>query len=177
MEEITLKDLDPRLQKQVGNARKAMDKNPTYAVDILLNIVNRNPACLEARKILRQAQQRAAGGKAHGLGKLLNKMTNIPFAMGSGSKVKKDPANAMESAETMLSSNPESIVAHKMLGAGADALELFSTAAFAYEQARKLDPDNLEIIKGLMLAYIKTGKSEEAIRIGDAVYRQNPTAD
>ena len=59
MEEVALKDLDTRLQKQIENARKAVDKNPSYAVDILTNIVARNPACLDARKILRQAQQRA----------------------------------------------------------------------------------------------------------------------
>ena len=54
MEEVALKDLDTRLQKQIENARKAVDKNPSYAVDILTNIVARNPACLDARKILRQ---------------------------------------------------------------------------------------------------------------------------
>ena len=51
MEEVALKDLDTRLQKQIENARKAVDKNPSYAVDILTNIVARNPACLDARKI------------------------------------------------------------------------------------------------------------------------------
>jgi tetratricopeptide (TPR) repeat protein len=177
MAEITLKDLDPRLQKQIENARKAVDKNPTYAVDILLNIVSRNPACLDARKILRLGQQRAAAGKNKGLSKFLNKVTGIPFAMGSDSKVKKDPAKAIEAAEMMLGSNPASIAAHKMLGAGAEALGLFETAAFAFEEARKVEPDNGDIIKSLMHAYIKIGKSEEAIRIGDAAYHKNPGDD
>mgnify|MGYP005717767473 CR=1 FL=1 len=39
MEEVALRDLDTRLQKQIENARKAVDKNPSYAVDILTNIV------------------------------------------------------------------------------------------------------------------------------------------
>ena len=55
MEEVALKDLDPRLQKQIENARKAVDKNPSYAVDIMTNIVARHPECLDARKVLRQA--------------------------------------------------------------------------------------------------------------------------
>lgn len=113
MEEIALKDLDTRLQKQIENARKAVDKNPSYAVDILSNILSRHPACLEARKILRQAQQRATKGKAKGLGGLLSKMTSIPLTMGSESKIKKDPAKAIESAEQILNANPENVAGKK----------------------------------------------------------------
>ncbi|MGZ0656038.1 tetratricopeptide repeat protein [Coraliomargarita sp. W4R53] len=177
MEEIALKDLDPRLQKQIENARKAVDKNPSYAVDILTNIISRNPACLDARKILRQAQQRATKGKTKGLGGLLSKMTSIPFSMNSESKIKKNPSKAMESAEQMLSSNPENVTGHKVLGAAAEELELYSTAVFAYEAVRKLEPTNSGNVKALMGVYIKTGNSEEAIRIGDAAYRANPADD
>ncbi|MDQ8208710.1 tetratricopeptide repeat protein [Coraliomargarita sp. SDUM461003] len=177
MEEVALKDLDTRLQKQIENARKAVDKNPSYAVDILINIVSRNVACLEARKILRQAQQRATKGKTKGLGGFLSKVTSIPFSMGSESKIKKDPKKAIDSAEQMLNSNPDNVVGHKILGAAAEALELYSTAVFAYESVRKLEPNNTENIKSLMTVHIKTGNSEEAIRIGEAAYRANPSDD
>ena len=116
MEEIALKNLDTRLQKQIENARKSVDKNPSYAVDILTNIVARNPACLDARKILRQAQQRATKGKTKGLGGLLSKVTSIPFSMGSDAKIKKNPQKAMESAEQMLNANPENVTGLEVLG-------------------------------------------------------------
>jgi tetratricopeptide (TPR) repeat protein len=177
MEEIALKDLDTRLQKQIENARKAVDKNPSYAVDILSNILGRHPACLEARKILRQAQQRASKGKTKGLGGLLSKMTSIPFTMGSESKIKKDPAKAIESAEQILNANPENVTGHKILAAAAEELKLYSTAVFAYEAVRQIDPKNAENIKALMSVYIQTGQSEEAIRIGEAAYRANPADD
>ena len=177
MEEIALKDLDTRLQKQIENARKAVDKNPSYAVDILSNILSRHPACLEARKILRQAQQRASKGKTKGLGGLLSKMTSIPFTMGSESKIKKDPAKAIESAEQILNANPENVTGHKILAAAAEELKLYSTAVFAYEAVRQIDPKNTENIKALMSVYIQTGQSEEAIRIGEAAYRANPADD
>ena len=177
MEEIALKDLDIRLQKQIENARKAVDKNPSYAVDILSNILSRHPACLEARKILRQAQQRASKGKTKGLGGLLSKMTSIPFTMGSESKIKKDPAKAIESAEQILNANPENVTGHKILAAAAEELKLYSTAVFAYEAVRQIDPKNTENIKALMSVYIQTGQSEEAIRIGEAAYRANPADD
>lgn len=177
MQEVTLKELDPRLQKQIENARKAVDKNPTYAVDILTNIVTRNPGCLEARQILRSAQISAASGKSKGLGKFLTKVTNLPFTLTGDAKVRKDPAKAMEAAEELLKSNPENPVAHKLLGAGAEALELYGTAAFAYETLRQFEPNNTDNIKSLMSVYIAIGKNEEAIRVGEAAYRANPSDD
>lgn len=177
MDEITFKDLDSRLQKQVKNARKAIDKNPAYAVDILANIVSRHPECLEVRKYLRQGQQKAAGGKSNGLSALINKVTGLPFAMTAGSKLKKDPAAVMKAAEQELSKNPANPVAHKMLGTAAEALELQESAAFAYEELFKLDPTNAESAKLLMAAYIRVGKCKEAIEVGDSAYRANPADD
>jgi tetratricopeptide (TPR) repeat protein len=178
MEETTLKDLDSRFQKQVENARKATDKNPAYAVDILANIVRRSPGCLEARKYLRQSQQKAKkGGKNKGLGGFMSKVTSLPFAMTSSSKLKKDPEAVMEASEKMLSANPANSVAHKMLGAAAEALELKETAAFAYEELFKLDQANTESAKLLMAAYIEIGKCKEAIEVGDAAYHANPADD
>lgn len=177
MEEVYLKDLDSRIQKQVENARKAIDKNPTYAVDILINIVSRHPACLEARKSLRQAQKKAAAGKTNRFRGLVGKVTSLPFAMSGGSKLKKDPEAALESAEQILSVNPANPAGHKLLGAAAEALELQETAAFAYEELYKLDPSSAESAKHLMAAYIETGKSKEAIEVGDAAYRANPADD
>lgn len=177
MEEIALQDLDPRLQKQIENARKAVDKNPTYAIDILANIVARNPACLEARQLLRQAQQRLSSGKSGGFGKLLSKMTSFSAAMGVDAKVKKDPAKAMGAAEDLLARDVSNPAGHRMLGAAAEALGLLETAAFAYEGLLQVEPKNAENAKLLMRMYIKAGKTEDAIRVGDAAYRMNPADD
>lgn len=177
MEEITLQKLDSRLQKQIENARKAVDKNPTYAIDIMTNIVTRNPNCLDARRLLRQAQQRSKKGKTKGFGKFLSKVTSIPFSMGSDSKIQKDPAKAMETAEQMLNSDPFNPVGHRMLGAAAAALELNETTVFAYEELTKIEPEDAEAVKSLMGAYIELGRTEDAIRIGDAAYRKHPSDD
>ncbi|MEM1221193.1 MAG: tetratricopeptide repeat protein [Verrucomicrobiota bacterium] len=175
METIPLKDLDPRLQKQIENARKAIGKNPTYATDIMLNIVKRNPGCLEAREILREAQKRASKGKGKGLSKFFGKMKSS--ISGGEAKVKKDPVKAMEEAEDMLNSAPDNAGAHKMLGMAAEALELYDTAAFAYRELYTVDPSNSESAKLLMKAYIKVGDTDEAIKVGDAAYQKNPSDD
>ena len=86
MKEVALTDLDIRLQKQIENARKVVEKNPSYAIDILSNIVNRNLSCLEARKILRKAQQSANKVKSKGLGGIISKFSSIPHSFGIESK-------------------------------------------------------------------------------------------
>ena len=176
IEEVALTDLDTRIQKQVENARKAVDKNPGYTVDILRNILARQPGCLDARKILRKAQRRASTGTTK-FGSLIAKVTSLPFAMAGESKIKKDPAKALESAEEMITSNPDNVVGHKMLGAAATELGLKQTAAFAYEELYRMDKSNAESGKFLMGAYIEIGKTNEAISIGDAIYRANPSDD
>lgn len=175
MEEVTLKDLDPRLQKQVENAKAAISKNPTYAIDIMANIVGRNPGCFEARRILRQAQMKASAGKTKGLSKLFSRVTNVPFSISGGATLKKDPSKALQNAEDLLRSNPENPAGHKLLGAAAEALGLNETAAFAYEILLKLEPGNAEYVKALMNAYILLGKNDEAIQVGEAIYRKDPS--
>ena len=46
MEEVALEELDPRFQTNAANARKAIGKNPAYAMDILQSILVRQPGCL-----------------------------------------------------------------------------------------------------------------------------------
>ncbi len=182
MKEVSLKDkdLDPRLEKQVENARKSLNKNPAYAVDILMNIVGRNPGCLEARKILRQAQHRA-NKKTRGsaltvffTNLLVNKFFT-KFDFGSNRKaVESSAVEGLGSAEKKLKVNPDDIAAHKRLGMNAEALDLWGTAAFAYEEIRRIEPGNIHNIKALMKAYIEIGKNEEAIGIGEFAYKANP---
>ncbi len=173
MEEVALKELDSRLHKQIDNVRKAMDKNPSYSVDVMTNIVNRHPHCLEARKILRKAQQRANSGKTLGLKSMFSKVSCALNGIGSTEKIKKNPSGALSAAEKLLNSNPSNVSAHRAIGVAAEALELHETAAFAYEEIHKLEPDNLENAKALMRAYIRIGKNDNAVRIGDQVYKSN----
>ncbi|CAI8305053.1 MAG: Lipopolysaccharide assembly protein B [Opitutia bacterium UBA7350] len=176
MKEVALESLDPRLQKQVQNASKAISKNPVYAVDILSNIIQRHPGCLEVRRDLRKAQQRATQNKSGGLSGLMSKVSGFGRSF-RAPKVEKDPQKALEAAEEMLCSNPGNIAAHELLGEAAQALELNETAAFAYEEIYRIEPANTENVKALMEAYILIGKNEEAIRIGEAAYRANPNDD
>lgn len=176
MKEVALDSLDPREQKQVQNANKAISKNPVYAIDILSNIIQRHPGCLEVRRNLRQAQQRATQSKSGGLSGLMSKVSGLGMSL-RAPKVDKEPVKALEAAEEMLRANPGNIAAHQLLGEAAKTLELNETAAFAYEEIYRIEPKNAANVKELMEAYISIGKNEDAIRIGEVAYRANPNDD
>ncbi|WOO39824.1 tetratricopeptide repeat protein [Rubellicoccus peritrichatus] len=172
--EVSLKDLDPRLRKQVENAQKSADKNPTYAIDVCMGILQRNPGCLEVREILRKAQRRAKGAKTSGLTKFIGSVTSAPFAMKAGNQIKKDPKAVLESAEKMISANPANATAHKMLGQAAEALGLWNTAVFAYQDIKSLDAENMDNRVALGNALLEAGRAKDAILEGDAIMAANP---
>lgn len=174
MEEVALKELDSRLHRQVENVRKALDKDPSYSVEVMTTIVDRHPQCLEARKILRIAQQRANPGKSNGLKSIFSKVSCAINGLGSLEKVKKDPKTALSFAEKLLNTNPSNVSAHKVIGIAAEALELYQTAAFAFEEIHRIKPNNLENAKALMSAYMRIGKNDEAVRVGDQASKTHP---
>ncbi|MGE9297208.1 MAG: tetratricopeptide repeat protein, partial [Puniceicoccales bacterium] len=173
LEEISLNQLDPRVRKQVEAAKKNVAKNPSYAIDVCIGILKRHPGCLDVRKILRQAQQRAKGGKTSGLSKMFGKVTSAPFAMKAKSGLEKDPQAVMEQAEKSITDNPELPLGYRLLGQAAEKLELWETAVFAYEGLVEAElSEEHQIMLGNALIHAKRAK--EAIALGDKVLRTNP---
>jgi len=171
--EESLTDLDPRLQKQVDAADKAIEKNPSYAIEICANILVRNPGCLDVRKIMRKAQRRSVGGKSKGMTQFL-KLTNTPFVMKASSLLKTDPRAALDSAEKMLNTNPSNIQALQLVGQAAAAMGLARTAVFAYESVRELEPENVKNLLALGAAQIDAGQPREAVKCGETILEVEP---
>lgn len=176
MQEITLHELDPRLQKQVEHADQAIAKgNPQYAIDICQNILQNNQGCVDVRKVLRKAQRRIAGGKGKSTTSgLLAKVTNAPFAIKLNAQAKKDPIAVLDSTEKMLNANPGNTLALRMQGQAAESLELWQTATFAYETIREIEPTNPENLMSLGNALIHAGRPKDAVAIGDVLLRNAP---
>jgi tetratricopeptide (TPR) repeat protein len=131
--------LTPDCKSRCRTPIRQLAKIPVYAIDILSNIIQRHPECLEVRRNLRQAQQRAAQGSSGGLSGLLSKVGGFGMSL-RAPKVEKDPQKALEAAEEMLRANPGNIAGHQLLGKAATALELNETAAFAYEEIYRIEP-------------------------------------
>lgn len=169
-----LKDLDPRLQKQVEAAQKAVEKGDVeYAFGVCSNILQRHPDCVEVRKLLRTAQYKKAGPyKGGGLSKLFA-VTRVPF-MPKMKTVEKEPQKYLDLGEAMLSKNPYDSVGNKTLGLAATALGHHATAAYAYSEVRRFEPDDIENLVSLGWALQKSGQGQEAIKVAEQIAARNP---
>ncbi len=139
--EYALKDLDPRLQRYIEQADKAVEKNPQNAIDLCSGILAQNPGALDARKVLRKAQRKLMPAQK-GMTKFLTGITNSPFAFKSSSQIKTDPKAVLEAAEKLLSTNPSNITALRMAGQAAEAMGLWGTAALAYDNIREVKEEH-----------------------------------
>ena len=171
--EEALTEIDPRLQRQVDTADKAIDKNSTYSIEICMQILAKHPGCLDVRKIMRKAQRRAVSAKSKGMTGFL-KLTNTPFVMKAGSQLKTDPKGALETAEKMLTTNPQNVQAMQLVGQAAEAMGLWKTAVFAYENVREVEPDNVKNLLALGSVHIKSGDARAAVACGEAILESNP---
>lgn len=173
LQEESINQLDPRLRKQVEGARKNLTKNPSIVITVCTNILERHPGCLEVRKLLRQAQKKAKGGKTGGMGKFFGKVTAAPFAQKAKKNLESDPVSVMTQAEKNITENPDLPVGYRILGQAAERLGLFDTAVFAYEGLVEVDAaEENKIMLGNAL--IEAKRPKEAILLGDKILSNNP---
>lgn len=175
MPEILISDLDSRLQKQVENARFAIDRgNLQYAIEICTNVLSMEPGCLPVRKLLRAAQMKLFRTKNKLVAKTFGGMAGAASLMSGSSKVKKDPSGALLAAEKALSKDPTNVGAHKLIAQAAQALELPETAVFAWECIRDQHPENIQHLLALGQAYIDAQRGEDAVAVGEQILRISP---
>lgn len=167
MHEITLNKLDHRLQKQIENARKSIRKNPAFAINVLGHIVHTQPACLEVRELLRQAQFQLAGAPASKGTGFLSKIGYAVTGMRLAGKIKKDAAAALVPIEVLIAKDVYQPEGHRYLAEAASVLGLKHTQAFALEQLVAVAPDSVQDAKNLIRLYIELGQSQDALRVAD----------
>ena len=175
--EEELKNLDPRLIKQLESAEKTIDQNPQYTIDVCRTILARHPSCVEVRKIMRVAQFKKFG-KGNPVAKMAAKVQGLVFAAKSASALKKGDEEAalkvINEAEDLLCVCPENSIVLKTLAAAAAKLEYWGTASSCYKAISEFEPNNLANLVALGNAYLKDLKPDEAIQIGDLILRKNP---
>ncbi len=171
--EYTLKELDPRLQRYIDQADKAVEKTPQSAIDLCTGILSQHPGAVEARKVLRKAQKKLVPGQK-GLTKLFGSLTNTPFAMKAGSRIKTDPKSVLEESEKLLCANPANIPALRLNGQAAEAMGLWGTAALAYDTIREIKEEDIENLMALGNALVQAGQPKEAIKWGERILEIQP---
>ena len=147
MPDVPVSSLPPRQQKLLENARTALGiGNHAYTLEACAQILQTAPGCVEARRLHRQAQLRSFEERNNIISKAVGGLSSTPFIFSSATK---DPLKAVASAERMLSADPTSASALKMLAEAAHGLDMMETVVFAREAVQELEPDDAENLRAL----------------------------
>ena len=171
--EQSLKDIDQRLLRQLENAKKSMDREPAYAVDVCRSVLSKYPSCVEVRRMLRDAQFKKAGKIGFGA-KAKAKIQGAIFALKASKQIKNgNGLEVLNEGEDILSDCPENPLVLNAMADAAQSLHYGGTAAECYRAISGFEPTNDANLILLGNAYLKSKNPEEALAVGDSILRRN----
>lgn len=149
-------------------------QNFDYAITLFKQVLDREPGFFEARKALRQAQFAKAGAKT-GLLKKIVTTASISTLLGKGQlALHKDPVEAINIAEQVLSVDPLNQHAHKLLGQAALAADMPRTAVLSLELAVKHAPKDKTLVLQFADALVRAGEQARAEKVLSDLQRVYP---
>jgi len=153
------------LREQYEKGLAALQRqNFDYAIAILAQVLQKEPAFYACREALRAAQAKRPGNKGGFLKKMFGTASNSPLLAKGQIALRSNPVEAMHIAEQILNSDPSNIAAHKMLADAALAADLPRTASLSLEIAFRNAPER-EVALKLGQALALAGQPERAEKI------------
>jgi tetratricopeptide (TPR) repeat protein len=149
-------------------------ENYDYAVALFNQVLEKEPTVYECRKALRTAQQHKAGGGGGLFKKGWSFATSSPGVTKAQMALRKNPAEALQLAEHVLNSDPNSSGAHRVAAQAAMALELPRTAAMSLEILMKNSPKDKDLAIEFASALAGTGEAGRAEKILQDLVRLLP---
>jgi tetratricopeptide (TPR) repeat protein len=165
---------DVRQVFQKGNDALTRE-NYDYAVDLLMQVLEKEPGFYEGRKALRTAQQRKAGGGSGFFKKALNRAGSTPLIAKGQIALRSNPADALSVGEQILNSDPTSTGGHKLIAEAAMALGMPKTAVMSFDVLFKNNPKDKNITIQYANVLAEIGQAELAERILMESQRLNPS--
>ena len=160
----------PRPQRDLYEKGKAAYErnNLDYAISILAGVLKIEPGFFDARQALRAAQFKRSGGQTGFFKKMIGGAASQPAIAKAQLSLRKNPLEAIEAAEEILSNDPNSTGAHKLLAEAALAAGLAKTAILSLEIIYKANPKDRDIAMQMADAYSQAGQNQKA----EAVYAE-----
>jgi tetratricopeptide (TPR) repeat protein len=156
---------DVRQIFQKGNDALTRE-NYDYAVDLLMQVLEKEPGFYEGRKALRLAQQRKAGGGGGGFfKKAWSSASSSPLVAKGQLALRRNPAEALIIGEQILNSDPASTGGHKLIAEAALALDMPKTAVMSFDVLFKNNPKDKTITIQYANVLAEIGQAQLAERI------------
>lgn len=148
--------------------------NFDYAIDLLTQVLDRDPAFFDCRKALRTAQlgKAAAGG---GFFKRMASKATLGPLLGKGQvALRTNPAEALHVAEQIIAGDPTSSAGHRLAAEAARALDFPKTALLSLEQLFRNAPTDADLGIELANALAAIGDVAKGERILVELERAHP---
>jgi tetratricopeptide (TPR) repeat protein len=141
MPEKSLSQIPRDLRELYQKGTTALTRqNFDYALAIFQQVLQKEPAFFDCRQALRAAQFKKAGNSTGFFKKMLGGASSSPGIAKAQLSMRKEPLEAIQTLEQVLSGDPSNSTAHKMLAEAALAADLPRTAALSLEILLKNSP-------------------------------------
>jgi tetratricopeptide (TPR) repeat protein len=176
MEIVDLKEITGRQKKVYEAAEDAADKkNYKYAIDMYRTVLRKHPGCIEVRRKLRLAQLARIGGEGKMLHQLITNVTSIPQVLkGKGQISKEQYAEALDTAEIIMSADPTAHAGITLLTEAAEAAELMPIAGMTLDHALNHHPKSLKFLEWGARLYSDLGMGRKALEMRQRIVALNP---
>jgi len=165
MPEKELKDIARPLREQYEKAIAAIQRNNLdYAIAILGQVLQKEPAFYTGREALRAAQFKKTGGGRGFLKRMFGTASSSPRLARGQLELRTNTIEALHTAEQILNSDPHNLAAHRLLAEAALASDLPRTAVLSLEIVFRNAPDR-EVALKLGEALARAGHSERGEKI------------
>lgn len=169
-----LRDVSANMRSAFQKAQDVLRKNNIdYGVELLKNIVQREPGFIDARAALRDAERRKAGAMGAFAKIMANIKGNLAIVKGK-TLVSKKPLEAMSCAEDVLALYFKFPPALNLLAEAAEAAEANFIAIEALEAIKEFDPDNEANLDNLARIYEKDGQGGKVLQIRQFIASKKP---
>ena len=170
MPEKAINEISADARRLFTKANEAAQReNGDYAIALFCQVLEKEPGFLECRRLLRAEQQKKAAKSGGGFfKKMMSGAGSSPQLAKAKMSLSKNPAEAMVIAEQILSGDPSSSAALRIVADAAMAMDLPLTAAFALETMVELSPKDKALVIEFSEQLSKTGgdtqKGERALQ-------------
>ncbi len=174
MPEKTLQQIPRMWREQYEKGVAAFQRdNLDYAISILSQVLQKEPAFYECRQALRATQFKKAGEKGGFFKKMLGSASNTPAIAKGQLALRNNALEALNIAEQILENDPHSTSAHKLLADAAMAADFPKTAILSLEILVKNSRDK-DVLRELADAYSMIGQIDKAEQLFQELLRSNP---
>jgi tetratricopeptide (TPR) repeat protein len=175
MAEKTLNEIPRPLREQYEKGIAAFErKNYDYAVAILLQVLQKEPGFFDCRQALRATQYKKSSGGSGFFKRMLGSASNSPLHAKAQMALRSNPIEALNAAEQILNSDPNSAAGHKIIAEAAMAAGFPRTAILSLEILTKGSSRDRELILMLGEAYAQVGQISKAESLYVDLLRSRP---